>query len=181
MSFILEYSVLPTGDPLRATVRKALADQKEGAVTVLSSLLAIEDALAYIPSEGIEEVARLTHTTINDVWGVASFYPNFRFTPPGDHSVEVCWGPTCHLLGAPAIVKEALGCLGLSTEGDTPDKHVSIRFNTCLGACAQGPVMAVDHQLVGKVTPQEVRKRLEALKNAPSPHTKRPNDSPFPR
>jgi len=160
--------VQASGETLRATIRGALANQKEGAVTVLSLLLTLEDALGYIPPEGIEEVASLTHTTVNDVWGVASFYPNFRFDPPGDHTVEVCWGPTCHLLGAPAVIREVLACLGLPTEGDTPDKSVSMKFNTCLGACAQGPVMAIDHQLAGRLTPQEARKRVEALKHSTS-------------
>ena len=66
---------------------------------MLSSLLAAQDELGYLPDEAIEEVATFTESTINEVWGVASFYTNFRFTPPGEHVVEVCWGPTCHLEG----------------------------------------------------------------------------------
>jgi NADH-quinone oxidoreductase subunit E len=155
--------VQPNGDTLRATIRKALESHGNGAVTVLSSLLTLEDALGYIPPEAIEEVAQLTHTTVNDVWGVASFYPNFRFEPPGEHVVEVCWGPTCHLMGAPTVIKEVLATLGLGDEGDTPDKRVTLKFNTCLGACAQGPVMSLDHHLVGRLTPQEARKRLSRL------------------
>ncbi|MBI2170579.1 MAG: NAD(P)H-dependent oxidoreductase subunit E [Chloroflexi bacterium] len=153
----------PRGDTLNATIRKALESHGNGAVTVLSSLLTLEDALGYIPPEAIEEVAHLTHTTVNDVWGVASFYPNFRFEPPCEHVVEVCWGPTCHLMGAPAVMKEVLATLGLNTEGDTPDKRVTLKFNTCLGACAQGPVMSLDHHLVGRLTPQEAGKRLSGV------------------
>ncbi|MSQ21721.1 MAG: hypothetical protein EXR53_00200 [Dehalococcoidia bacterium] len=148
---------------LRQTIRQALAKRQDGTVTVLSSLLAVEDAIGYIPSEAIEEVADLTHTTVNDVWGVASFYTNFRFTPPGQHILEVCWGPTCHLLGAPAIVKAALDSLGLASEGDTPDGGVTFKYNTCLGACAQAPVMAIDHQLVGRATPQAAREKVSKL------------------
>ena len=143
---------------LRQTIRHALAKRQDGTVTVLSSLLVVEDALGYIPPEAIEEVAEFTHTTVNDVWGVASFYTNFRFTPPGQHVVEVCWGPTCHLLGAPAIVKAVLDSLGLAADGDTPDGGVTFKYNTCLGACAQAPVIAVDHQLVGRATPQAAQK-----------------------
>ena len=72
---------------------------------MLSSLLAIQDDLHYIPDEAIEETAILCNATINDVWSVASFYTNFRFSPPGLTTVDVCWGPTCHLMGA----QEGLG------------------------------------------------------------------------
>ncbi len=154
---------------LQQTIRQAITERQNGTVTVLSSLLVVEDALGYIPPEAIEEVAELTHTTVNDVWGVASFYTNFRFTPPGRHVVEVCWGPTCHLLGAPAIVKVALDSLGLASEGDTPDGGVTFKYNTCLGACSQGPVMAIDHKLLGRATPHmaaELVSKLQAPKDA---------------
>ena len=68
---------------------------------MLSSLLAAQDELGYLPDEAIEEVATFTESTINEVWGVASFYTNFRFTPPGEHVVEVCWGPTWSSGGRP--------------------------------------------------------------------------------
>ena len=53
------------------------------------------------------EVASSMDQTVNAVFGVASFYPNFRFTPPGRHSIEICWGPTCHIAGAMEIFEEA--------------------------------------------------------------------------
>ena len=125
-------------EDLRQRISGALANQSAKTVTVLSSLLAVEDAITYIPPEAIQEVATFTHSTINDVWGVASFYTNFRFTPPGQHVVEVCWGPTCHLVGAMSILQSVLQALGLSEEGDTSDGKVSLKYNTCLGACSQG-------------------------------------------
>ena len=75
-------------DDNRERVLEAINNQKRPTVTVLSSLLAVQDELRYIPDEAIEQVATLMDTTINDVFGVASFYPNFRFTPPGNHTVE---------------------------------------------------------------------------------------------
>ena len=67
---------------LRARVRNVIRSQEQVTVTTLSSLLAVQDEFGYIPEEGIEEVAGFTGATINDVWGVASFYTNFRFNPP---------------------------------------------------------------------------------------------------
>ena len=150
-------------EALKERVTRALNSQEQRTVTLLSSLLAVEEDLGYIPREAIKEVANFTHSTVNDVWGVASFYTNFRFTPPGVHRVELCWGPSCHVLGAMGVVKAVLDALGLEDEGDTPDGKVTVRFNTCLGACSQGPVISVDHKLMGGLSSDKARDEVLAL------------------
>ena len=164
---VKETSLTVENDSLRKQIKEAIASQKRPTVTVLSSLLAIQDSIGYIPNEAIEEVAIAMNASINSVFGVASFYPNFRFTPPGDHSVEVCWGPTCHLLGAGRVLDEVLEQLGLEDEGDTPDGQVSFRFNTCLGACSRGPVISIDHELYGNVTDSQASILLRQFKDNP--------------
>ena len=147
-------------DGLKERIRKAVHNQPQPTVTILSSLLAVEDELGYIPQEAVDEVAGFNRATINDVWAVVSFYPNFRTTPPGQHRVEVCWGPSCHLVGAMPVIAAVLEAVGLPAEGDTPDGRLSLRYNTCLGACAQAPVMSIDHHLIGRITPEQARNRL---------------------
>ena len=165
-------------------VAKALNSQKQATITVLSSLLAVQDELGYVAEEAIEEVAKFTRSTINDVWGVASFYTNFRFTAPGAHTVDLCWGPSCHVQGAMPVIKAALDALGLQGEGDTPDGSVTVRFNTCLAACAQGPVISVDHELMGKVSPERASQimtqlaRSGGLSGPASRHSGSDNKSP---
>ena len=139
------------GEGFSDRIASAITSQKQPTVTVLSTLLAVQDEIGYLTDAGIEAVAAYMKTTSNDVFGVASFYGNFRFTPPGDHVVEVCWGPTCHLLGAPAILQAVLDHLGLSEEGETEDNRFSFKYNTCLGACSQAPVMSIDHRLIGRI------------------------------
>ena len=158
---------LVSGD-LRERIRRAITSQKRPTVTVLSSLLAAQDELGYLPDEVIEEVAAHTGTSINDVWGVASFYTNFRFSPPGEHLVEVCWGPTCHIVGAADIMQKVQDDLGVSGEGDTHDKKVTLRYNTCLGACSQAPVMSVDHHLKGRLTVYAARSLIAGLMDGAS-------------
>ncbi len=153
-----------TAQDLRQRIHNALASQKPTTITTLSSLLAIEDELGYIPEEAVEEVAHFTHTTINDVWGVASFYTNFRFTPPGRHRLEVCWGGPCHILGAMKVIEAMMDAVGLSNEGDSPDGEFSVRFNTCLGACSNGPVISIDHRLVGRLSPERARELVDSLR-----------------
>ena len=148
---------------LTQRISRAMLGQEQATITILSTLLAVQDELGYLPKEGIESVARFTGTTINDVWAVASFYPNFRFEPPCLHQVEVCWGASCHLVGAMPLMEAVLDACGLEAEGDREDGRLSLRFNTCLGACAHAPVMAIDHHLIGRQTPESARNRIGGL------------------
>ena len=150
-------------DGLKRRISDAVSGQPQPTVTVLSSLLAVEDELGYIPKEAVEEVAAFTHSTVNDVWAVASYYPNFRFEPPCEHIVEVCWGTSCHLVGAMPLTEAVLDTAGVEGEGDTADGRLTVRFNTCLGACSQAPVISIDHQLHGRLSPETAREKVTAL------------------
>ncbi len=90
---------------LRDRASQAIEHQPAKTITVLSSLLVAQDTLGYLPQEAIDVVAQKCGASANEVWGVASFYPNFRFTEPARHMVEVCWGPTCHIVGAQPLLQ----------------------------------------------------------------------------
>ena len=158
---------LASGVDIRMLVRQALKQQPQPTVTVLSSLLAVQDAVHYLPDEAIEETAGFCGTTVNEVWSVASFYTNFRFTPPAAHTLEVCWGPTCHLAGAQELLSIVQEEFGIDREGETDDRSATLRYNTCLGACAQAPVVSLDHHLKGRMTPQSVRDLARSLRSGP--------------
>lgn len=151
-------------EALRQRARDAIARQPARTVTVLSSLLAVHDELGYIPEEAVAEVSRKTGASINEIWGVASFYPNFRFTPPNRHVVELCWGPTCHVLGAQPILQRVLAHLKLPNEGDTEDGAISFKLNTCLGVCAHGPAMSFDEELTGHMTADRAVRLVERVR-----------------
>ena len=153
---------------LREQIRGALESQRADkervpSITVLSSLLAVQDDLHYIPDEAIEETAIFCNATINDVWSVASFYTNFRFTPPGRTTVDVCWGPTCHLMGAQKVLEAVQEELGVDSEETSADGKITLRYSTCLGACAQAPVIARDHILQGRANPGLARQYITDL------------------
>ena len=150
-------------EKLSTLIRDALHSQLQPTKTVLSSLLAIQDAVGYITDEAVEQVAGFCSVTLNDVWSVACFYTNFRFTPPGAHTVEICWGPTCHLMGAQRILRSAHKAFGVDSETETSNGSVSLRYNTCLGACGQAPVISVDHKLIGGVTTDLVSELAASL------------------
>ena len=150
-------------EPIGERVRQALESQSRPTVTVLSALLVAQDEMGYLPKRAIEEVAAYTNSSINDVWGVASFYSNFRFTPPAKHTIEICWGPTCHLAGATGILQRVHEATALSDEGETSDDKITLKYNTCLGACSQAPVISIDHRLHGRMNPETVTSLVTRL------------------
>ena len=150
-------------EDFRDRIRQAIKRQERPTVTVLSSLLATQDEVGYIPREAIEEIAAYTGASTNDVWGVASFYKNFHFTEPNEHVIEICWGPSCHIVGAPEIIQEAAEALGIEGEGDSSDGKATLRYNTCLGACARAPVISSDHQLYGRMTAKQAAEKIKSL------------------
>ena len=150
--------------PNKVEILEAIKNQpKISKVTVLSSLLAVSNKFHYIPKIAIEEIAKFTGKTTNDVWGVASFYTNFRFTPPGKATLDVCWGPSCHLQGSQKFLKQVHKLLEIDHEGETSDGKLTLRYSTCLGACSQGPVFAIDHKLFGKATINKIEKEISEI------------------
>ena len=150
--------------PNKVEILQAIKNQpKISKVTVLSSLLAVSNKFHYIPKIAIEEIAKFTGKTTNDVWGGASFYTNFRFTTPGKATLDICWGPSCHLQGSQKLLKEVHKLLEIDHEGETSDGKLTLRYSTCLGACSQGPVFAIDHKLFGKATINKIEKEISEI------------------
>ena len=149
---------------IKQRIRQILGSQTGETVAVLPSLLLLQDKLRYIPPEAIEETARFCSASINEVWSVVAFYTNFRFTPPGRYILDVCWGPACHIKGAQAVLNQALETLNLSGEGTDASDTVTLKYNTCLGACAHAPVVAFNHELIGAMTPEVMSAKLLELR-----------------
>ncbi len=143
---------------MQKQIKDIVESQKQPTRTVLSSLLAIQSAIGYIPEEALNITASFCSVTVNDVWSVACFYTNFRFSPPGKHVLEICWGPTCHLMGAQTVLDAAHKVLNIESEGETADGAVTLAYNTCLGACSHAPVVSVDHCLQGNITSERIAK-----------------------
>ncbi len=135
-------------------VNQALDRQVKEEVTVLSSLIYVQEEFGFLPPDSIPLIADYTDASINDVFGVATFYTHFRFTPPGPHTVEVCWGPSCHVRGAAEVMSAVKAELGMEEEGTTEDGQVTWKRSSCAAACAHGPVAMVDEMIYGDLTPE---------------------------
>ena len=135
---------------------------KKGAVVAVLQELQARDG--YISPEAVEEMARELKVSENEIYGVATFYAQFRFDPPGKHQVKVCLGTACHVRGAVSVLEELQRDLGIEAGGTTKDGLFSLETVMCLGACALGPVVVVDENYHGQMTPAKARTLLDEVR-----------------
>ena len=121
-------------------------------------LQAVQGELGYLPEDAMMAVAEFTRVPESRVYGVASFYTQFRFTPIGRQHVMVCRGTACHVRGAPRILEEVERTLGIKEGETTEDLEYSLETVACIGCCGLSPALMVNGKVVAKMTPKKVRK-----------------------
>ena len=124
----------------------------------------IQEKHAYLPAEAIRLVAEHLEMAPCEVYGVATFYNQFRFHPPGKHPIKVCLGTACHIRGADRIVEEIERNLGIRPGETSRNGEFSLETVMCLGCCAIGPVVVIDGRYYGEVTPTKVESILKTIR-----------------
>lgn len=123
---------------------------------LIPMLQMIQERHAYLPPEALKIVAEHLQTAVCEVYGVATFYNQFRFHPPGKHHIKVCLGTACHVRGGDIILENFERKLEISQGETTPDREFSIERVVCVGCCALAPVAIVDENVHGHVAPSKV-------------------------
>lgn len=111
---------------------------------------------SYLSPEAIKIVAGHLGITPGEVYGVATFYNQFRFHPPGKHQIKVCLGTACHVRGGDIILENFERKLGIRDGETTPDREFSIERVACVGCCALAPVTVMDEIVQGNMAPSKV-------------------------
>lgn len=115
----------------------------------------------YLPKESLIYVSNNTDIPLSQVYNVATFYNAFSLVPRGRHIISVCMGTACHVRGAGKILSELERRLGIMAGETTQDMKFTLESVNCLGACALGPVMVIDGEYFGKVSPDKISSILE--------------------
>jgi NADH-quinone oxidoreductase subunit E len=115
----------------------------------------------YLPEESLEIVSQQLNVPLSSVFGVATFFKAFSFTPRGRHLATMCVGTACHVRGARRLLEAAEEKLGISPGETTADMRLTLETVNCLGCCALGPVLVVDGEYHGEVTRQRVDSLLK--------------------
>ena len=149
---------------MRKLVREILSSYPSGKESLIPVLQAVQARLGYLTEEVISEISRSLGLSKSEVYGVATFYTHFRFTPPGRHKIKVCLGTACHVRGGAQILERVERELGIRFGGTTNDKRFSLERVACVGSCALAPVIMVDGTVHGRMTARKVKQVLDKFK-----------------
>ena len=131
--------------------------EKNGLIPIL---LDIQKELGYLPKESMKEVAHFLGMKPVDVWGVVTFFNQFRLTPLGKNHVKVCLGTACHLAGGRMVLEAVERELSIKVGETSADSHFSLERVTCIGCCMLAPVAVIKDKIYPKMSPFKVEESL---------------------
>lgn len=138
-------------------------DYEEAQELILSALQEINEHFGWVSPEASQIVADHLGTTINRVYGLLTFYADFRTAPRGNHHLLVCHGMSCYVLGSQQLVQDLSDKFGVADGGTTPDNELSVQVvNGCLGVCDRSPVVKIDDDYHGPVTSDQLNELLQS-------------------
>ncbi len=126
-------------------VLKTIKNFQKEKTNLIPMLQQIQALVGYLPSWGMEEVAKHLSIPVGEVYGVATFYNQFRLTPPGKYQVKVCTGTACHVKRSYVILEEWERRLGIKEGQTTDDRLFGLEKVACVGCCALAPVVVIRH------------------------------------
>ena len=123
---------------------------------IIPILQDVQEELSYLPPNSIKSIADFTHVPESNVYAVATFYAQFRFTPRGRRHVMVCRGTACHVSGAPRVLEDIEAQLEIREGETSEDLEYSLESVACIGACSLAPCIMVDKTVEEKITKKKV-------------------------
>jgi len=124
----------------------------------------VQDEIGWLPKEVLERIGERAGVPAAQVFGVASFYSQFRLKPVGKYVIKVCHGTACHVQGAGAITEALMDELGVEDGGTTEDGLFTLESVACLGCCSLAPVMMIEDRTFGRLTPDEARDIVQIVR-----------------
>ncbi len=127
---------------------------------IIPLLQAAQDSYGYVPPSAIEQISSVTGIPTAEIYGVITFYKQFRLKPLGRHLIRLCKGTACHVVGAEMIAQTMADELRVPPDETTDDGLFTFTIVACLGCCSLAPVVMIDEQTYGRMTPQKVRRLI---------------------
>jgi NADH-quinone oxidoreductase E subunit len=119
-----------------------------------------QNAYGYLDKKVIECIAEKMNIPVSQIYGVVTFYAQFHLNPRGKNIIRVCQGTACHVRGAKMILKALEDALNITAGSTTPDLKFTLETVACIGACGLAPVMMVNDDTHGRLTPESVAQIL---------------------
>lgn len=144
---------------IQAVLEKYHHDRGE----LVPMLRELNDAIGYLPKEALQEISERLRVPESQAYGVATFYSMLSTKKKGQFVVKVCESAPCHVVGGREVIKAIKQQLRLNAGETTPDGKFSLEFVSCLGVCGVGPVMMINGDVYGNLTPEKAVDVLKSL------------------
>ncbi len=151
----------------QGSIADILAGHPAGRGSLIPILQDVQEKFGYLPRQAMKEIAAYLNIPEIAVYGVVTFYNQFRLNPPGKHSVKVCLGTACHMKGGYITLDAWKRRLGIEPGQTTADREFDLDTVACVGCCTMAPVTVVDGKPDGEVEPTRVDGILLALGRGP--------------
>jgi NADH-quinone oxidoreductase subunit E len=129
--------------------------------SLIPILQGIQNRLKYIPKEAISVIADELSMYESDIYGVITFYTQFRLNPVGRHIIKICKGTACHVGGAETVAEAVRDILKIDEHETSEDEKFTLEYVACLGCCSLAPVMMIDNKVYAHLTKDKIKKILE--------------------
>ncbi len=159
------------------TLDRVLEKYKGDPSAIIPILQDIQEALDYVPKEGIGYLGDQLGVSPAKIYGIATFYAQFRLQPKGKHTIMLCVGTACHVNGAKLVgntVTDELGIKGGETSGDGLFTYEEV---ACIGCCSLSPVMLIDGETYAMLTPKSTRKILKDFRGKADDQNENENEN----
>ena len=153
---------LKTAVPFKGTkeqenlLRVAIQNHKGQPGAIMPIMQEAQGIYGYLPEEVLVIIAQEMNMPLSDLYGIASFYSQFTLNPKGKYQISICLGTACYVKGAGNVLKALETKLGIQAGGITPDGKFSLDACRCIGACGLAPVMMINNDVYGNLTPDMI-------------------------
>ncbi len=144
-------------EPLEEIVERYKGDKS----ALISIFHELHETYGYLDEGIMRELAKKAGYQLSQVYGLATFFAQFRLEPVGEHLVRICHGTACHVRNAQGLIDETKRLLGIDSGGTTEDMRFTMETVNCVGTCALAPVVVVDGKYHGRMTPSKMKQILE--------------------
>lgn len=134
-----------------------LVNQKDSHGVLIYLLQSAQDSYGYIPQKAIHYISEVVGIPAADIYGVITFYSQFRLRPLGKYVIKICEGTACHVNNGKNILKALQNELGISVGETSDDGLFSLQSVACLGCCSLSPVIMVNDETHGSLTPKKIK------------------------
>jgi NADH:ubiquinone oxidoreductase subunit E len=149
-----------------ARLDKLLASFGGGKSELIPILQRVQQDFGYLSEDALRQIAHFLKVPEGVVYGVATFYAQFKFVPVGQNIIRVCRGTACYIKGSPRVLEEMEKQLGIKAGETTPDMEYTLETVACIGACALAPTMTISGETYGKMSTKKVAEVLGDRKKA---------------